>query len=54
MKVKKMMTEEEQEDAKNGKIFRRAIANLQDEIKAEGRQRLDQAAEWIAGRVVEF
>lgn len=54
MKVKKIMTEEEQEDVKNAKIRRRAVAYLQEEIKAEVRPRLDQAVEWIAGRVVEF
>lgn len=54
MKVKKTMTEEEQEDAKREKIRQQEVAKLQEKIRAEGRQRLDQAAEWIVGRVVEF
>lgn len=54
MKVKKTMTEEEQEDAKREKLRQQEVAKLQEDIRAEGRQRLDQAAEWIVGRVVEF
>lgn len=54
MKVKKIMTEEEQEDLKNEKTRHRAVSYLQEEVKAEVRPRLDQAVEWIVERVVEF
>lgn len=54
MKVKKTMTDEEQNDVKRDKVHRQSVSEAQEQIRAEGRQRLDQAAEWIVGRVVEF
>ena len=54
IKVKKMMTEEEEKNAKETAERQEEAARLYEEIKAEGERHLDQAAEWIVRRVVEF
>lgn len=54
LKVKELMTEEQQKNAKETAEQQEEAARLYEEIKAEGARHLDQAAEWIVRRVVEF
>ena len=49
-----MMTEEEEKNAKETAERQEEAARLYEEIKAEGERHLDQAAEWIVRRGVEF
>ena len=46
--------EEEEKNAKETAERQEEAARLYEEIKAEGERHLDQAAEWIVRRVVEF
>ena len=54
MEVEKQASQQREGGEREARRRITAAARLYEEIKAEGERHLDQAAEWIVRRVVEF